>query len=81
MGKGDKKTKRGKIVNKSYGKLRPKKKSTGYTPKPKKAAEAEPKASAPKKKAAVKKKAPAKKTATKKTATKKATPTKGEKAK
>ncbi|MGI6719034.1 MAG: 30S ribosomal protein THX [Bacteroidales bacterium] len=27
MGKGDKKTKRGKIINGSYGKVRPRKKS------------------------------------------------------
>ncbi|WP_185855388.1 30S ribosomal protein THX [Blattabacterium cuenoti] len=27
MGKGDKKTRRGKIINKTYGKLRPKQKN------------------------------------------------------
>ena len=64
MGKGDKKTKRGKIVNKSYGVRRPRKKSSGYTPAPK----AEPVAEET---PAPAKKAPAKKTAAKKPATKK----------
>ena len=75
MGKGDKKTKRGKIVNKSYGVRRPKKKSSGYTPVPK----AEPvieETPAPAKKAPAKKastrKTATKTTAAKKTATKKA---------
>ena len=80
MGKGDKKTKRGKIVNKSYGVRRMRKKSSGYTPVPK----AEPVVEetpaqvkkAPAKKAAAKKTAAktttAKKTADKKTVAKKA---------
>jgi len=80
MGKGDKKTKRGKIVNKSYGKLRARKKSNGFIPKPKEVVvvqeETEPKKKAPVKKVAAKKKAPAKKPVAKKT-----TPKKEEKAK
>ena len=38
MGKGDKKTKRGKIIKGSYGVRRPKKKATTFTPSDKPAA-------------------------------------------
>ena len=51
MGRGDKKTKRGKIVNGSYGRLRPKKKVKTVATAPKKAAK---KKAAPKKAAAKK---------------------------
>ncbi len=69
MGKGDKKTKRGKIVNGSYGRLRPKKKRKNKYVKP--AVQAE---TTPEKKVEVSEEAPkAKKTTTKKTTTKKTT--------
>ena len=66
MGKGDKKTKRGKIVNKSYGVRRPRKvkKNTYTAPPAKEVKEEKPKAEP------AKKKAPAKKTAKKTTAKK-----------
>ncbi len=49
MGKGDKKTRRGKITNRSYGVRRPKKKNNSAVPAPaaKKTAKAKPKASPP----------------------------------
>jgi len=81
MGKGDKKTKRGKIVNKSYGVRRPKKQSSGFVPTPKAQVVVEKEEGAPVKKAPVKKasakkaavkKAPAKKAPAKKAAEKKA---------
>ncbi|MEM9053405.1 MAG: 30S ribosomal protein THX [Bacteroidota bacterium] len=77
MGKGDRKSKKGKRFMGSYGKKRPKSNGTAFQPseiKPKKetkeAAEKPTKKAAPKKTAAKKapaKKAPAKKAATKKT--------------
>lgn len=57
MGKGDKKTKRGKIVNRSYGKLRQKKSKPSFIASPKKEVLVEE---------VVKEKAPAKKRTTKK---------------
>jgi len=77
MGKGDKKTKRGKIVNKSYGKRRPRKtkkdnltevttKAKNASPKEEVKTKAEPKPkAAPKEKAEAKPKAAPKKTAPK----------------
>jgi 30S ribosomal protein S31 len=71
MGKGDKKTKRGKIVNKSYGVRRPRKvkKNTYTAPPAKEVKEEKPKAEPAKKKAPAKK--TAKKTTAKKTTAKK----------
>lgn len=72
MGRGDKKTRRGKIVNGSYGRLRPRKKPSAVVvaaPKAKKTTKAAPKKAAPKK--AAPKKTAAKKTTAKKTAAKK----------
>ena len=56
MGRGDKKTKRGKIVNGSYGRLRPRKKAKKAIaePKAKKATKAAPKKTTAKKAAAKK---------------------------
>jgi 30S ribosomal protein S31 len=66
MGKGDKKTKRGKIIKGSYGVLRPKKKKSGAeakaTEKPKKVVKAEEDKKPPLKKAPAKKASTAKKT-------------------
>lgn len=70
MGKGDKKTKRGKISNGSYGVTRKRKESVKIAVKPKPKKEAK-EASVEKAKPAVKKATPAKKTATKKPAAKK----------
>lgn len=73
MGKGDKKTKKGKITIGTYGVSRKKKKSSGFTPSPKTKKTAASKAEKPTKAKAPKaatKKAPAKKT-TKKAAEKK----------
>lgn len=77
MGKGDKKTKRGKIVRGSYGVRRPKKKHDAYKPVVKKEEKViatkieteEPKEKKPAATKAPAKKAPAKKTAAKKTET------------
>ncbi len=78
MGKGDKKTKRGKIVNGSYGRLRRRKKTTNKYVKPvvadvpkEEVVEVKEEKPVVKKKAA--KKPAAKKTATKKTTAKKET--------
>ena len=68
MGKGDRKTKKGKIRLGSYGKLRPRKKAT-HTFVPKKVEKV--KEEEPKEQVEIKKKAAAKKTTKKKTATKK----------
>ena len=68
MGKGDRKTKKGKIRLGSYGKLRPRKKATN-TFVPKKVEKV--KEEEPKEQVEIKKKAAAKKTTKKKTATKK----------
>ena len=69
MGKGDKKTKKGKIWAGSYGVSRKKKQATTFVAKPK-AKKAEPEMEDAEKKAPAKK-APAKKVAAKKTTTKK----------
>ena len=63
MGKGDKKTRRGKITNKSYGVRRPRKKSKSAVAAPaeKKATKAAPKKAAPKPKAPAKPRAAKKK--------------------
>ena len=73
MGKGDRKTKKGKIRLGSYGKLRPRKKATHtFVPKKvEKVKEEEPKEQVEIKKKAVAKKTTKKKTTKKKTATKK----------
>lgn len=83
MGKGDKKTKRGKIIIGSYGVRRPKKKKAAFQPadgkkeaKPKKAAPKEEKTTTAKK--TTEKKPAPKKPAAKKTTTKKAEPAKEE---
>ena len=71
MGKGDKKTKRGKISNRSYGKLRKRKNRVAYNP-PTKAPvvkEEEPKEEVKVAKAPAKKTSTAKKTTTTKKAT------------
>jgi len=70
MGKGDRKTKKGKIRIGSYGKLRPRKKTTD-TFVPKKAEKV--KEEQPKKQVETKKKTAAKKTTKKKTVAKKTT--------
>ena len=66
MGRGDRKTRKGKIAIRSYGNVRPHADSTGVTDKPKAAAKsaAKPAAKSAAKPAA--KKAPAKKAAAKK---------------
>ena len=75
MGKGDKKTKRGKIVNGSYGRLRKRKKEKTRYVKPAVAqAPKEEKAEVAEETSPVKK-APAKKSTTKKTTAKKTTKT------
>lgn len=68
MGKGDKKTKKGKISNGSYGVTRKRKESVkiAVKPKPKKEVAVKKEAPVEKAKPAVKKAAPAKKTAAKK---------------
>ncbi len=68
MGKGDKKTKKGKISNGSYGVTRKKKESAKIVvkPKPKKEAAVKKEVPVEKAKPAVRKAAPAKKPATKK---------------
>lgn len=76
MGKGDKKTKRGKIVNKSYGVHRPRKKKKTLVEV--KAEETNTKAKKETKPKEEKKKTTAKKTAAKKTTTKKTATTKKE---
>ena len=80
MGKGDKKSKRGKITMGSYGVSRKSKKSSGVALTPKKAAEApaEKAAEKPVKKAAVPKVAAEKPAAEKKPAAKKAAKPKSE---
>ena len=70
MGKGDRKTKKGKIRIGSYGKLRPRKKTTDtFVPKKEKKVKEEQ----PKKQIETKKKTAAKKTTKKKAETKKKT--------
>lgn len=74
MGKGDKKSRRGKIVNGTYGKRRPKKESNGFVATQKTEgsdAEAKPVKKAPAAKAESAKKPVAKKPAAKKPAAKK----------
>jgi 30S ribosomal protein S31 len=71
MGKGDKKTKRGKITIGSYGKTRPRKKKNTTAVKPK-AKPAKAKVAVEKTEAPAKKATTAKKSTTKKTAAKKA---------
>lgn len=73
MGKGDKKTKKGKISNGSYGVTRKRKESVKVVvkPKPKKETAAKKEAPAEKPTPAAKKAAPAKKTTAKKPAAKK----------
>ena len=74
MGKGDKKTRKGKITMGSYGVLRPRKKATwkagAKVEAPKKVVAETPKKAAAPKKAAPKKETTAKKTAPKKAAKK-----------
>lgn len=68
MGKGDKKTKKGKITMGSFGVSRPRKKAKSTTSSSaKETADKPAKKEAPAKKAAAKKAAPAKKAAAKKT--------------
>lgn len=70
MGKGDKKTKKGKINSGSYGVSRKKKKKNAFVVKPKAKKKAAPKKEAPEKKTTASKKPAAKKTTAKKTADK-----------
>lgn len=71
MGKGDKRSKKGKITSGTYGVSRKKKKKAAFVPKPKK--KVAPKVEVEE---VAEKKAPAKKTAAKKPAAKKKAPAK-----